>query len=127
MYTSRARGWYAVLLIIITISPALVLAAGIPDKIVPCNGVDCTVCNIASLAQNVLNMAVYLAVFLAAVLFAWAGVKMLTARDNAGERKKGKEIFFNVMVGLVGILSAWLIIDAIMFTFTGSHLWSQLC
>jgi hypothetical protein len=114
-------------LIIVAISPAITLAAGIPDKIVPCNGVDCTVCNIASLAQNVLNMAVYLAVFLAAILFAWAGVKMVTARDNAGQRSDAKKVFFNVMVGLVGILAAWLIIDTIMFTFTGSHLWSQLC
>jgi hypothetical protein len=107
----------------------MALAAGIPDQIVPksCDGPNCTVCDIASLAQNVLNFGIYLAVFLAAILFAWAGVKFLTNRGNSGEISKAKSIFFNVMVGLVGILAAWLLIDTIMYTFMGNHLWSKLC
>ena len=127
MFTSRTTRWFVVLMLVVVICPTLALAAGIPDKIVPCNGTDCTVCSIATLAQNVLNMGIYLAVFLAAVLFAWAGVIFLTNRGNPGEITRAKGIFFNVMVGLVGVLAAWLLIDTIMYTFMGNHLWSQLC
>jgi hypothetical protein len=119
--------WLMMLFAIIAMSPMITLAAGIPDQIVPCNGLDCTVCSIATLGQRVLNMGIYLAVFLAAVLFAWAGVKFLTNRENSGEISKAKSIFLNVLIGLVGVLAAWLLIDTIMYAFMGNHLWSQLC
>lgn len=116
------------MLVVVAITPAIAFGqSGIPDQIVPCNGVDCTVCSIATLAQRVLNFGIYFAVFVAAVLFAWAGVIMLTNRANPGEVSRAKGIFWNVMVGLVGILAAWLLVDTIMYMFTGSHLWGQLC
>src|SRR3989344_3374826 len=69
----------AVLLtIIFFIAPSLALAANpLPGQIVPekCNQVGgCqSVCDLATVAQNVLNTGIYIAVFLSAVLFAWAG------------------------------------------------------
>ncbi len=115
-------------MLLVAISPALVFAqSGIPSQIVPCNGVDCTVCSLATLAQRVLNFGIYFSVFVAAILFAWAGLKMLTNRGNVSEVTKAKGIFWNVLVGLTGILAAWLLVDTIMYTFTGSHLWGQLC
>jgi hypothetical protein len=113
--------------------PALVLAAGIPTQIVPANcagpnaAVSCKVCDIATLAQNIINAAIFLAVFLSAILFAWAGVVYMTAGGEAGKLGEAKRIFINVGIGLVMILTAWLLIDTIMATFTGSHMWNKLC
>src|SRR3990167_57646 len=75
----------AVLLaIVFFIAPSIALAASpLPGQIVPeqCNQVGgCqSVCDIATVAQNVLNTGIYIAVFLSAVLFAWAGWLYLTS------------------------------------------------
>src|SRR3989338_8569796 len=102
----------ALALIFLLISPAIAFAQ-IPT-IVPCNGTDCTFCHIAQLAQNVLNGGIYLAVFLSAILFAYAGWQYITAGGESGKASEAKKIFWNVGVGLVLILAAWLIVDMIM-------------
>lgn len=100
-------------------------------KIVPCNGVDCTFCDIAQLAQNILNTGIYIAVFLSAVLFAYAGWKYITAGGDSGGAGEAKKIFWNVGVGLVIILAAWLIVDLIMKMLVSESAlfgpWNQVC
>ena len=127
MFAPATVRWYVVFLVIVVLLPAVAFAAGMPQKIVPCNGIDCKVCDIASLAQNVLNMGIFLAVFLAAVLFAWAGIKFLTNQTNPGGLGAARQMFFNALLGLVLILAAWLLVDTIMYIFMGSHLWNKLC
>lgn len=112
--------------------PSFVLAAGLLT-IVPesCNGIGgCqSICDIALIAQNVLNDGIYIAVFLSAVLFAWAGFKMLTNVANPGEITRAKEIFVNVAIGLVIILAGWLVVDVLMRTLVGGSVmpWNKVC
>ncbi|OGG53821.1 hypothetical protein A3H16_03560 [Candidatus Kaiserbacteria bacterium RIFCSPLOWO2_12_FULL_53_8] len=124
-----------VFLIVFIISPAVVLAANVlPGQIVPesCNGIGgCqSLCDIAVVAQNVLNTAIYVAVFLSAILFAWAGFLYLTNVGNSGGISKAKEVFFNVAIGLVIILAGWLVVDTLMRTLVGSSTlgpWNKIC
>lgn len=116
---------------IILVAPLLTSAAGgMPAKIVPCDGVDCNLCHIAELAQNVLNTGIFIAVFLSAILFAWAGWKYITA-GGGGEVSAAKEIFLNVLIGLVIILAAWLVVDTIMRTLVNENAsigpWNKIC
>ena len=118
--------------------PALVFAA-IPSQIVNCSGAiatsqqaACTVCDIARTAQNILNTAIYVAVFMSAVLFAWAGIIYVTNIANHGEIHKAKTIFSNVIIGLVIILASWLVIDTLMKTLVKSDdgrfgPWNKVC
>ena len=110
-------------------SPALAFAAGLPERIVTCNGVDCDVCDIAIVAQNVLNTAIFILVALSAVLFAWAGWKMLIAQGDTESYSAGKRIFGNVVLGLVIILMGWIVIDTLMRTMLGSDFgpWNKIC
>lgn len=110
-------------------SPALAFAAGLPQQIVTCTGVNCSVCDIATTAQNVLNTAIFIMVFLSAVLFAWAGWKMLTAQGNTESYSQGKAIFGNVVLGLVIILAGWIVIDTLMKTMTNGSFgpWNKIC
>jgi len=109
----------------------LVTSAALPDKIVPCNGVDCDVCDIAKLAQNTLNAGIYIAIFLSAILFAWAGWKYVTAGGESGKVKSAREIFTNVLIGLIIILAGWLVVDTIMKTFVSESAtlgpWNEIC
>ena len=131
MYKGAMR-FAAVLILILVIAPSLAMAAGLPT-IVPseCNGVGgCpNVCSFAQLAQNILNAAIYLAVILSAVLFAWAGFLYLTNVANAGQHSRAVEVFKNVFVGLIIILAGWLVIDIVMRALVGASVlpWNTIC
>ena len=108
----------ATLLILLAIifSPALAFGAPLPS-IVPCGGADqpsCTVCHLMQVAQNVLNVGIFIAIFFSSLLFAWAGILYLTQSANIIGQDKAKNVFKSVFFGLLLILAAWLIIDTIM-------------
>ncbi|MDO8522487.1 MAG: hypothetical protein Q7S08_04395 [bacterium] len=142
MTVRYARNLAVVALAIIVIAPTLVFGA-VPGPIVNCSGalpgttVDgktqaaCTVCDIAKTAQNVLNTAIYIAVFLSAILFAYAGIIYVTNIANHGEITKAKNIFSNVLIGLVIILASWLVIDTLMKILVNEKAiigpWHQVC
>ena len=132
MFAVRKRKIAIAIATLLMCAPTLVLAAGL-ITVVPesCNGPGgCqSICDIAQIAQNVLNDAIYIAVFLSAVLFAWAGLKYLTNVANPGEVTRAKEIFFNVAVGLVIILAGWLVVDTLMKTLMGGGFgpWNKIC
>jgi len=130
LFRSRSIRWVTVILILIAISPSITFAQ-FPDKIVPCTGVDCDICHIGQLAQNVLNAGIYIAVFLSAILFAYAGWQYITAGGEPGKATEAKKIFWTVGVGLVLILAAWLIVDVIMklMVKSGAPLgpWNTIC
>ncbi len=125
----------AIFLLVFIVAPSVVLAANaLPGQIVPasCNEVGgCkSICDIATVAQNVLNTGIYVAVFLSAVLFAWAGFLYLTSVAG-NEISRAKEIFANVAIGLVIILAGWLVVDTLMKTLTnqsgGFGPWNKVC
>jgi hypothetical protein len=107
---------------------AFAQGAGLPTKIVPCDGVNCTVCDLATLAQNIINTGIFVFVFLSALLFAYAGFLYLTnsAIDKVSE---AKSIFKNVTLGLVILLAAWLVVDTLMKSVLGGSFgpWNDIC
>ncbi len=116
----------AIVVFVLLMLPVLVSAQGIPKQIVPetCNqpGGCQSICDIVTLAQNVLNFGIFLAVVLSAFLFAYAGWNMLTAGGNSEIYQKGKRVFGNVLIGLIIILAGWIVVDTLMKTFTGNGL-----
>lgn len=119
----------ALSIVFLLIAPAIAFAQ-IPT-IVPCNGTDCKLCHIAQLAQNALNAGIYIAVFMSAILFAWAGFKYITAGGDPSGAGEAKKIFWNVGIGLVLILAAWLIVDFIMKMLVSEAVlagpWNKIC
>ena len=119
-----------------TAVPLFAFAADLP-KIVPCDGTDvgggteCTICHLATLAQNVLNTGIYIAIALSAILFAWAGWKYVTAGCNPGKATQAREVFTNVVIGLVIILAGWLVVDTLIKTLVkdggGFGPWNKIC
>ena len=104
---------------LITLAPVAVSALGL-QTIVPS---DCTgqggcqsICDIAVAAQNLLDDGIYIAIFLSAILFAWAGWNMVVGSSSGDIAKvtHAKRIFMYVTGGLVLILSAWIIVSVIM-------------
>lgn len=133
MFTRRTRTFVALFTLVMVCAPSVAFGALGLVPVVPesCNGVGgCqSVCDIAQVAQNLLNDGIYIAVFLSAMLFAWAGWKYLTNVANPEGVSKAKEIFFNVAVGLVIILAGWIVVDTLMKTLTGASFgpWNKIC
>jgi hypothetical protein len=128
----RSQLLILLVLLILALAPSFALGAGLTQIVPPgCNGQGgCqNICDIAALAQNILNDAIFIAVFLSAGLFAWAGLKMLVSPASPGQQGQAKTLFFNVLVGFLIILAAWLIIDTIMRVMLGSNPlpWNKIC
>lgn len=108
--------------------PAASFAQVFPERIVSCSGVDCTVCDLAGMAQNIINMGILVAVFFSGIMFAYAGFLYLTTVVE-DQVSRARSIFTNVLLGLVLVLAAWLIVDVIMKTFLGGSFgpWNAVC
>ena len=99
------------------ITPDLVSAQG-PATLVPCgtdeNPDECTVCHLVALGQNIMNFFVFASVVVATLLFVNAGVLYVFSPGNPGNISRGHKIFTNTLVGILIILSSWILIDFVM-------------
>lgn len=134
MTQNGAIRWLKATVLLILITPSQVF--GQIPTIVPENcradaATKCGICDIAQLAQNTINAGIYIAIFLSAILFAYAGWKYITAGGDPGKAGDAKKIFWTVGVGLVLILAAWLIVDLIMKMLVNENAlvgpWNEVC
>lgn len=111
----------------------MVLGAGLPSQIVPTSclgdGGCKSICDIALLAQNLLNTGIFIAIFISAILFAYAGWQAVTAAGNAEKFGQARAVFSNVLIGLIIILAGWIVIDTLMKTLTNASFgpWNKIC
>lgn len=88
--------------------------------LVPCGvkGVsDKTPCNITSfieLLNNLIDLAVQIAPFLAAIAFVFVGFNYVGAGGDESKIKKAHDIFSDTVFGLIVVLAAYFIIKAIL-------------
>ncbi|MFZ2150212.1 MAG: hypothetical protein WAV15_03570 [Minisyncoccia bacterium] len=97
----------------VLITPLVSFGAGlVPDCSPKCGWKD-----LMFLVNGVINFLLFkMAVPIAAIMFAFAGFKMLTAGGEAASaRTKAKEIFINTLFGLIIAIAAWLIISTLLF------------
>lgn len=101
-----------ILILSMFIIPTLAVAQ---SGLIPCSGgSSCDFVALIELIKNVINFMMFkLALPLAAISFAVAGIMMLTAGGSTDKIKQAKDIFWYVFVGIVIALSAWLIVNAI--------------
>lgn len=118
----RIRGSFLPFLLILfvfLIPVTLFAQPGVDSQIVPDCGASgmCGYCDLLTLAQNIMNFLVFIAVIISVLLFVHAGFLLLTGGSSEAKRTQAKKIFFAVVLGLILTLAAWLIVDAIMAAF----------
>lgn len=123
---NRMSTIFPILIIFMVMTMLFDTSVALADPLVPCSGTlaagepvqpggGCDFTDIIALINNVINFLIFkLAVPLAAISFAIAGVMILTAGGNTGQVEKAKDIFWNVFWGLIIALSAWLVVTAIL-------------
>ena len=110
------------LTLLILLTPVLSLAYTLGEPLVPdCDRSVAEQCTwgwneLLTLVNNIITfILVYMAVPIAAIMFAYAGFLLVTAGGGgAGARTKAKGIFTNTLLGLVIAVAAWLIISTIL-------------
>lgn len=79
-----------------------------------CDGVDCSLCNFVETVNRVISWLIGILMMLFAVLMMKAGFELVASRGNTAALTAAKDSFTNAIIGLVIILSAWIIVDTIM-------------
>jgi|GEM_PF-908689 len=94
--------------------------------LVPCSGPDCEACHVVELVDNILDFLFEIGVIIGTILIVVGGFYLLTSGGDTGKRSKGKSIITNVIIGLIIMLTSWLIVDTVMKTFVSDDVENAL-
>lgn len=110
------------LLILLLPHASLAASIGSFDPIIPQSG-SCTCPGSApswgcvlQVFQHLINTGVSLGVVICVIWLAWAGALFIGSAGNPGLREQGKTRIMNGIIGMVVLLSAWLVVDFVMKT-----------
>jgi len=98
-------------------------AATPPNGIVSlsgCTGTDCSACNVVHMVNGGITWLIGILFVVFAVIMVVAGVGLVTSGGNQSALEAAKSKFTNAIIGLIIILSAWLMVDTIMRGLVGS-------
>ena len=79
-----------------------------------CDGTECSACHFAELGNRLINWLIGVVVMLFAVLAVWAGFGLVTSGGNPSALQDAKSRFTNAFIGLLIVLSAWILVDTLM-------------
>lgn len=108
--------------------PALVMAQD--SGLIPCGYGDnpCDTGDVATFVNGLIDFLIRMLGIIAVIVMVYAGFMLVTSGGDEGKWTKAKELFTNVVIGIVIILAAWLVVDTIMSALTGDGLdvWGRL-
>ncbi len=101
-------------LLILLSTPILTNAA----PLVPCGGENdpCTTCDLLILAQNVLEFALKMAFLVIIGFIVYGGFRWIFSLGKEEHLKAGQQIITNAIIGLIIILTAWIIVNTVFWT-----------
>jgi len=79
-----------------------------------CDGTVCSACHLTELANRLIQWLIGVVVMLFAVLAVWAGFGLVTSGGNPSALQDAKSRFTNAFIGLLIVLSAWILVDTLM-------------
>lgn len=79
-----------------------------------CSGTDCGTCNLVLLGNAVIKWVIGFLFIMFAVLMTVAGFKLVTSGGNPAAKDAAKDSFTNAIIGLLIVLSAWLMVDTLI-------------
>ncbi len=108
--------------------PSVSMAAGL----VPCGGYNadgsseppCQACHFVQLLENVSDWFVIISTVIFAILFVYAGMKLVTSGGNPEAKSAAKKVIMNAFIGFVIVLAAWILIDTGMRALLDDARWT---
>ena len=118
---NRLRAFLPLAFISSLLAPLYVRAADLPLfssgwSLVPeaCRDCPCGFAGVMGVVQNLVNVGISVGILLFVIILAWAGFLFIASATNPESRSKAKSMLINAAIGLMIILSAWLMVDFIM-------------
>jgi hypothetical protein len=98
---------------------SLTEAAGL----VPCDGVKipCNACTFTVMANGLIQYLFTILTLVVVLMIVYTGFKLVISQGDTGAWSKAKDMFTNVVIGFIIILSAWLIVDTLMKVLVGDN------
>jgi cell wall-associated NlpC family hydrolase len=110
---------FSIALITLALLPDTTSAQGIFAGI--CEGATCSACHLAVIGNTLIDWLIGVIMVLFAVLAVVAGFGLVTAGGNPTAVTDAKSKFTNAIIGLLIVLSAWLIVDTLMKALIGNN------
>lgn len=79
-----------------------------------CRDCACGFAGVLAIVQNAMNAMISLGIVVMTLIVAYAGITFMTASTNPEAKSKAKNMMINAVVGMLIVLSAWLIVDFVM-------------
>lgn len=80
----------------------------------------CTLCSLLSLVKDLIDFAIKMSFAFAGLFITWGAFVTMTAGSSEERVKEGRKILTTAVIGLVIMLSAWLILGTVIQVLTGS-------
>lgn len=81
-----------------------------------CHSCPCGFAGVLEIMRHLMNFAVTFGVIVLTVVIAWAGLMYILSATNPESRSKANGLITGAIIGIVLVLSSWLIIDFVMRT-----------
>lgn len=109
-------------------NPFADLEQDLSTGIVPCDGlnVPCDYNQMINLLRRAMNFVFIAIIPIAAIAFTYAGFLLLFQGANPEKRKKARDIFIKVFIGIVVVLAAWLIVRTILVSLGVTQTWALI-
>jgi hypothetical protein len=101
----------AVIFLVVGFFAPMTAAAG---GLIPCGGdgqAQCQTCDVVKLMDNLIDWLIAILSIVAAILIAYAGVRLVLSVGDASAKEFAKRSISNVIIGYVLLLACWLLVD----------------
>lgn len=106
-------------ILIIAVLGAIPVVLVYAEGLIPCSGNACRACDLGILANKIIRFLIMIGSLLATLSFMYAGFELVTSGGNGAAREHAKSMFKNVIIGVVLMLSGYLIVNTVMQTLVG--------
>ena len=90
----------------------------VPDA---CKACPCGFGGVLAIIQNVVNFIIAISVIIATLIMVWAGGLYMMSATNPESRSQANKMLINAVIGIIIVLSAWLVVDFVMKTLYGGQ------
>lgn len=86
-----------------------------------CRSCPCGFGGVLIIIQNIVNFVIALGIVVATIIVVWGGILYILSPTNPEHRSTANKMLINAVVGLLIMLSAWLVVDFVMKTLYGGQ------
>lgn len=103
-------------------------AFALPELVTCQTAEACNFCALAQMIQAVINWVIGVAILIAVILFVYAGFKITSSRGDMNAVSEARQLFTNVVIGIIIMLAAWTLVDTLIKAVVGGDfgVWNEI-